>query len=802
MWVGPTSNRLSMNASFIGGTVGLNASGNSGPGPGLSFRYEGGEPLLGGVRRHERRLREVKGRAYVYCTLNMYQTNPVPLQTSATAPGLQIVSFGYDGNGEFIPAVRFGLQDGKGLAPELAQLVPWVFDGRLDYYGAFARPNVPYEFKIELDLERRRMTVQVGGRGDDNWFLLAEDVPFIKDVSTINVVRVEQHPGAQGVQDLVFQLGRSTDREVLRASPLGKPKRVVRPNDGFTFQSMRSMWRQPGRHVTVSRDQNRWQGFPDVVHIGSGKLIAAYCDGRGHGGGGKSVIRVSKDHGKTWGSEKVMVPSRGSCERVQRLRDGSILYISGEKLPTVDFHQSTDDGETWKRVGGFDIRNFGLKIHYPLSHVLERSNGDWLVTGSDTYPISKEAVDSKNRFRIRERMQVFRSKDKGKTWELLSLIDSYPSSGHAGSESSILELPSGKLVIYARESRNDGLPGFRVFSDDQGKTWSDPEDLPIQVMGRVKAGFLSDGRVLLTTRTGIGRSALWGWLEDPNAAPSFRINGAHFNDHFSKGLKHGALYIDNDGQCGQFTRYYLRPPAGPESHIELIAEVMVRENLGRAATISIPFAGRLRIFADRLDFVGSEVISVQIAPGRFHTYRILSRDGRMQLHVDGELKMETSKLDNRRVNNDWSSVIASPLLFSFGNEPDPIVYPLESTAKTSIVPLQITAKVTGLSIWKSVEARVTDPNRPVHRTKWVAAYDRFPDQYQLDHVFEVDASVSGWDQGYSGWTELPDGRIFIVNYTDDTAVAWPASGPSLSRCPWIRGTYVLSSELPRRTLRN
>src|SRR5512145_732762 len=81
MWVGPTSNRLSMNAFFIGGKVGLNASGNSGPGPSLSFRYEGGEPLLDGVRRHERRLREVKGRAYVYCTLNMYQTNPVPLQT-------------------------------------------------------------------------------------------------------------------------------------------------------------------------------------------------------------------------------------------------------------------------------------------------------------------------------------------------------------------------------------------------------------------------------------------------------------------------------------------------------------------------------------------------------------------------------------------------------------------------------------------------------------------------------------------------------------------------------------------------
>ena len=58
----------------------------------------------------------------------------------------------------------------------------------------------------------------------------------------------------------------------------------------------------------------------------------------------------------------------------------------------------------------------------------------------------------------------------------------------------------------------------------------------------------------------------------------------------------------------------------------------------------------------------------------------------------------------------------------------------------------------------------------------------------------IDASVFGTDQGYSGWTELPDGRIYCVNYTDDTAPAG-ISGITYGRS-WIRGTYILPSDLP------
>ena len=81
---------------------------------------------------------------------------------------------------------------------------------------------------------------------------------------------------------------------------------------------------------------------------------------------------------------------------------------------------------------------------------------------------------------------------------------------------------------------------------------------------------------------------------------------------------------------------------------------------------------------------------------------------------------------------------------------------------------------------------------------WSAARDGFPDQYQLDHMVEVGATVNGHDQGYSGWVQLDDGRIFVVEYTDDTAAGeYPTM--DMFGVPWIRGTFLSPSDLPPRT---
>ncbi len=67
----------------------------------------------------------------------------------------------------------------------------------------------------------------------------------------------------------------------------------------------------------------------------------------------------------------------------------------------------------------------------------------------------------------------------------------------------------------------------------------------------------------------------------------------------------------------------------------------------------------------------------------------------------------------------------------------------------------------------------------------------------LDRVLDVDASLGGGDQGYSGWTETEDGRIFVVNYTDDRAPACLATPNWPTGLPWICGTWLQPSDLKR-----
>jgi hypothetical protein len=117
---------------------------------------------------------------------------------------------------------------------------------------------------------------------------------------------------------------------------------------------------------------------------------------------------------------------------------------------------------------------------------------------------------------------------------------------------------------------------------------------------------------------------------------------------------------------------------------------------------------------------------------------------------------------------------------------------------TNVYSHDIMPEVTGYSIWRRAEETLDDPTTGKQVISWSAERDGFPDQYQLDHIVQIEASTTGGDQGYSGWIQLDDGRIFVVNYTDDTA-------PMVMRDPydtgmlgitWIRGTYLEPSDLP------
>jgi hypothetical protein len=806
------------------------SAGAAGPQP---FSWQDGHPVAdskAGLRGHEASVQPMNGMVYVYATFDMGSVNPLkcidgrpqwrengkspavgergvpsPSNThfiqpepavtrSADQPqNLQIVTLGEEADGKFTPAVRFGLADDGRAQAGMAHLTPWVNDGFIDYFGAYARPDTQYDFKIRLDLNGGRMTVWVSGRGDDDWFLLAENASLVNNVRAIDHVQVLQYPDAPAIRNLRVAAEPIPAAEAVRPHPMAKKDRTVASGRGFRFQSMRSTWRKPGKQVTIFRKPGVHAAFTDVAQAGPNHLVCVWRNGSHTGGTGGLSLAHSYDLGKTWTEPALVSSLPGNCPRIQRVKDGTLLLLvdvpSSENQFTATWNlvlwDSIDGGKTWSNERWLMTEKVGGGGCIVPSRICETADGSWLLSAS--YFAKPE-----NGGQYVEILDYYRSDDRGKTWKFVSQPNHYPP--FCLSEPSPVQLPDGRLMVYARESNQHGMPGAKGYSTDGGMTWR-YQELPHPITGRTCAGLLRDGRVMNTFRSGVGRAALRAWIGDPDDPTTPQPAGSHFNDRTSVGLKDGALSIDNDGIRGQFTKYNFRPPDTEKSTVDLTAEVKVISNHGRAATISLPFAGKLRIFPDHAVMAHDSTLRVDVAPGKFHTYRAVSQVGRLQLYVDGAPAFDTDKGDGRLETLGWTK--ASIFSLGFGNEAagKGAALPDEPSTPLDVFPVNITPEATGCSVWRRVEIVLDDPATGRRELSWRADRDGFPDQYQLDHIIEVEASAAGHDQGYSGWTQLDDGRIFVVHYTDDGSSVSLTNPHSLG-VPWIRGTFLSPDDLP------
>jgi len=795
---------------------------------GLSFRYERSAKEAKTIRQFEGKLQPVEGVVYVYATIHMGPANPVkyvkglpewrpqgtavatnkPQDTSAprqSAPAgfniqeqkpspdgrpqfLETIALGSRVADKFMPAIRFGLGNDR-QHDGLASVCAWVSDGKVDYFAPFLRVNTPHDFKLRVDLKNQRLSAWVNGRGDADWFLLAEDVALHSDVRKIDWAQVEMSPDAPPIEGLQVRTEPHSGWEAVRPHPLAKRERVVDMDRGFRFQAPRSTWRKPGKHVTVFRQPGIHAAFADVALASPKHLIAVWRNGS-HTGGSKGIsVAHSRDLGCTW-EDPVVLTSDGTanCPRIQRLKNGSLVVLTdcGSAVDRVDVWRSADEGKKWGKLKSFSPKAAGGSNEcYVPGRFLELKDGSWLLSTScyAWIPGVRKGIRGDT-----ERLDFYRSTDSGQTWAFLS--GPLASPPHILSEPSTLEIAPGRLVSYARDS-NGARPGARLESHDAGKTWK-WRDLPFPIVGRTCAGMLSDGRVMNTFRSAVGRASLWAWVGGIDDATGPQPVGAHFNDHRFVGLREGGLHIDNDGVRGQFTKYFWPSLESPESTLDLTFEAKVLANAGRAASVVVPFAGVLRLFPGHVVMAHDPALRADVTPGKFHTYRIQSRRGKMKLSIDGKSAWETDKgLASLEKVSSWLPVVIPRHSLAFGNEV------ADSTNWFYVKPTDLVAEVSGYSIWRSFEAITDDPHKNIGRrvTSWKAGANRFPDQYQLDHIVEVEASTNGYEQGYSGWVQLDDGRVFVVNYTDDSAPVAEGHGSGYG-IPWIRGTFLSRDDLP------
>jgi photosystem II stability/assembly factor-like uncharacterized protein len=228
-------------------------------------------------------------------------------------------------------------------------------------------------------------------------------------------------------------------------------------------------------------------------------LDAAEADGRIFLVGDRGHILVSEDGGATW--VQARVPARSMLNAVTAI-DGKQAWAVGHDAVIL---YTGDGGKTWERQHWapddasplfdvwFENANHGLAVG-AYAYVLETNDGGktWEQRDVDEeerhwYKIV-EASDG-TLFVPAEFGAVFRSKDKGTTWEALD-------TPYGGTYFGAAALKDGALLIF-------GMSGKIFRSVDGGQSW---EPITVDRTAGLQAGLqLADGTLILT---GLGGTIL------------------------------------------------------------------------------------------------------------------------------------------------------------------------------------------------------------------------------------------------------------------------------------------------------
>jgi sialidase-1 len=256
----------------------------------------------------------------------------------------------------------------------------------------------------------------------------------------------------------------------------------------------------------VSRDDNFYECFPDIVKTPSGKLITVFRESAHHAdlNGNRLVWVESLDGGKIW-SEKHALTERYdatygyNCPRISALPDGSLMIICDNLDRTKDedeqrnceqhLFRSYDDGKTWTGPEILSIRGIVPDKYKVLSN------------GRHIFGVHRRIAETGMLTQF-----CYYSDDEGKTWNE-SLIAS--DERYNLCEVSIVEEKEGLLIAFMRENSFKGLPCFKAISHDYGTTWEGVYETPIYCCHRPVVDKCQTGNYFMTYRFMQGGK---GWL--------------------------------------------------------------------------------------------------------------------------------------------------------------------------------------------------------------------------------------------------------------------------------------------------
>lgn len=261
---------------------------------------------------------------------------------------------------------------------------------------------------------------------------------------------------------------------------------------------------------TVSRDDSVYEAFPDLTLTQRGRMVCVFAECIHHADRSYTRIMVthSDDRGRTWSSKSpITEATQGlpfyNCPRISTLRDGRLVVVvdklfSEERSSKPEDCRnfiifSDDEGSSWSQVKETPV------LGIVPDKLLELNSGRWVMTAH---------FNDQSFGYLTQRLWL--SDDHGRTWND-NPITVGRKIGLNLCEASILQVDEKTLVAFMRENSGDGWDCFKTVSYDEGLTWGEPIAFPLPACHRPVAGWLNDGKVLITHRYMQGGLGWTGW---------------------------------------------------------------------------------------------------------------------------------------------------------------------------------------------------------------------------------------------------------------------------------------------------
>ena len=255
---------------------------------------------------------------------------------------------------------------------------------------------------------------------------------------------------------------------------------------------------QTHRQVIVDREKGQYLGHPTTVLLEDGKtMLIVYPKGHGRG---SIVYKRSTDGGRTW-SERLPTPKSWATSRevptIHRVvdADGKKRLIMWSGLYPARLAVSENDGVKWSELK--PAGDWGGIVVMGCLEELKTGKGEYLALFHDDgrFFTKKSKRAKPTVFTLYKTL----SKDGGLTW-------SKPESIFARSdvhlcEPGIIRSPDGKQLCVLLRENSRRRNSFVIFSNDEGKNWTQPRELPAALTGdRHTAKYTADGRLFISFR--------------------------------------------------------------------------------------------------------------------------------------------------------------------------------------------------------------------------------------------------------------------------------------------------------------